>query len=105
MPSLNLPTRYARRRLPQTSLLVVPPAELTEDSSVEINLLSSSSTISGRTMNINSYLRFISYLPILSESRGSLISRVVTGLRSVPAEQSPAPADTIATLPRFHSYD
>src|ERR1039458_4903289 len=54
MPSLNLPTLYARRRLPQTSLLAVPPAEVTEDSSVEISLFRSSSTMSGRTININS---------------------------------------------------
>src|SRR5580700_3110398 len=71
MPSLNLPTRYASRRLPQTSLLAVPPAEVTDDSSVEINLFRSSSTISGLTINISSYLRFISYLQILVWLRDS----------------------------------
>src|SRR5579862_3250171 len=44
----------------RSTFFTVPEAEVTDDSRLEISLSRSSSAISGRTININSYVRFIS---------------------------------------------
>src|ERR1700747_3547212 len=70
IPSWKRPTVYASRRLPIFStLFTVPFVLVTAVSSVEISLSRSSSDISGRTMNITSYVRFIRLSPNLSLGR------------------------------------
>src|SRR3954471_13146035 len=61
---MNLRPTYARRRLPILSTdFTVPLPPVTAASRFEINLSSSSSTMSGRTMNITSYVRSIFTAP------------------------------------------
>src|SRR5579885_1439216 len=66
MPSLKRRTVYARRRLTiRSTLLTVPLVVETAVSRVEISLSRSSSAMSGRTMNISSYVRFMRFSPNL----------------------------------------